>query len=296
MSTPPPNPYAQPQYPQQPPYPQQPQPGYGGQPPYPQAGYGQQPYPGQGGPGGWGGPPMGPPPPPPPPKNKGPMIAIITVACIAGVLAISWFGNNVNLRKSSSNDRGSSSSGSSSDRGGSNDGFPEAKYRLTVPQTLLDGKYKLSDDQSARQQDKLTGASEADIRDPKAAVAQYVSTSETGVLVISGMYGSIRNPDTARTKMLKGASEADGAEVGVAPKDFTPAGSGITVTCQVLKAEQAGGGTSTIPMCAWGDDNTGASVGLITPESAKQSPEEVDLEAVAEATVKVREEMRKPIG
>jgi hypothetical protein len=266
MSTPPPpNPYTQPQYPQ---YPQQ---GYAPQPQY------QQPYPGTGGPAyGWG----APPPPPPPKKNQGPKIALITMASIAGLLAVSWFGNNVV--------GGGSSSGSGS--------FPQAEYQLTLPETLLDGKYKLTGDQSEKGQDGLAGTSEANIRDAKAVVAQYTSQSEAGVLVISGMYGRIKDPDEARTSILRGAGDSDGSTIAVPAKDFTPAGSEVTISCQVLTTEQTGGGTSTLPMCAWADDNTNAAVALTDVRIAKQTPEEVDLKAVAEATLKVREATRKPIG
>ena len=285
MSTPPPNPYSQPQYPQQGYAPQQPYPqqGYAPQQPYPQqgsapqppAGYPyaqpqQYPYPQQYG-GGWGAP-------PPPPKNKGPMIALITVASIAGIFAISWFGNNV---------VGGGSSGT---------GFPAAEYELTLPKTLLDGKYKLSDDQSAKHQEELAGMSGANVRDAKASVAQYLSTSESGVLIVSGMHGRIKDPDKARTKILSSAEESDGSTIAVPPKDFTPAGSEVTITCQVLTTEQTGGGTNTLPMCAWADANTNVAIGLTTVRISKQSPEEVDLKSVAEATAKIRAQMRKPIG
>jgi hypothetical protein len=278
MSTPPPSPYAQQ------PHPAFPQQGYGGQPRYPQPGrpqpgYGQQPYPGQGGPGyGWGAPP-----PPPPKKNTGRIVAIV-LGSVAGVLALVWFGN--------SGDSGGDSSSSDS-----SDSFPEAQYQLMLPQTLLDGKYKLAGDMSEKFQDNLAGMSESNIRDPQAAMAQYTSSSgaEVGVLVISGLHGRIQDPDEARSKMLKGAGDSDGSSIAVPAKDFTPAGSDVPVSCQVMVTEQTGGGKAVLPLCAWADDNTSATVTLVTQETA-QSPEAVDLKAVAEATVKVREETRKPIG
>lgn len=45
-----------------------------------------------------------------------------------------------------------------------------------------------------------------------------------------------------------------------------------------------------------GDENTNASVSVITAAGATQSPEEVDLSAAAQATAQVREEIRRPIG
>ncbi|MDQ1005834.1 hypothetical protein QFZ82_000319 [Streptomyces sp. V4I23] len=127
-------------------------------------------------------------------------------------------------------------------------------------------------------------------------MAQYTSNSEGGVLVLSGMHGSIKDPAAAREKILDGAATADGATLSVAAKDFTPAGSEVTITCQVVSMAQAGGGSTPLPICAWADDNTNASVSLITATGATQSPEEVDLAAAAKATAQVREEIRRPIG
>jgi hypothetical protein len=55
-------------------------------------------------------------------------------------------------------------------------------------------------------------------------------------------------------------------------------------------------GTSTVPVCAWGDDNTAAYVAFLTPASAKQDPGAVDLNATAQQVLQVRDEVRQPIG
>ncbi|MFJ8075481.1 hypothetical protein ACIQ7Q_16465 [Streptomyces sp. NPDC096176] len=275
MSTPPnpygqqPNPYGQPQYPQQ-------------QPPHPQPGYGQQqPYPGAGG--GWGGPlPYAPPVPPPKRKNRTGLTISLAFGLVALLLGLAWFGNR----------------GSSSSSGGGESSFPAAEYGLTAPKTLLDGTYELADDQSAERQKQLESSTvdESNIRDPKATVAQYTSTSEGGVLVLSGLYGLIKDPDTARESILRGAAGADGSTLAVPAKDFTPAGSEVTITCQVVTMDQAGGGTGHLPICAWADDNTNVSVTLVTDETAKQSPEDIDLESAAATTAQVREEIRQPLN
>ncbi|MEU0371483.1 hypothetical protein ABZ070_14695 [Streptomyces sp. NPDC006283] len=287
MSTPPnpygqqPHPYGQPQYPQQSPYPQQ-QPGYPQQQaPYPQPGYGQQqPYPGAGG--GWGNPlPYAPPVPPPKRKNRTGLTISLAFGLVALILGLAWFGNR---------DSGSPGGGESS--------FPAAEYRLTAPETLLDGTYELADDQSAERQKQLESSTvdESNIRDPKATVAQYTSASEGGVLVISGMHGRIKDPDTARESILRGAAGADGSALAVPAKDFTPAGSEVTITCQVVTMDQTGGGTAPLPICAWADDNTNASVTLVTDGTAKKSPEAIDLESAAATAAKVREEIRRPLN
>ncbi|MFG2651401.1 hypothetical protein [Streptomyces sp. NPDC048436] len=180
-------------------------------------------------------------------------------------------------------------------------GFPEAKYRMTVPPELVDGTYKLTQDlsDSAGREIVEENRSRANVRDPKAVVGQYAGQGEQegSALVVSGMYGRFRNPATAREHMMDGAADAQGAGVAVPARDITLPDTDITVRCQVLTTENGAGGVrSNVPMCAWGDDNTGASVGVVTDENATQEPEAVDLDAVARTTLKVREEMREPIA
>lgn len=264
----PPHPYGGPQYPAQP-----------GQPPYPPQAYPQPGHPGQfPAQGGWGQPPVG-----PPPRRKRTGLVIGIVA--ASVVGLGVIGFAVKLL----GDAGQVVSGS---------GFPEAQYRLTVPQTVLDGTYTLAQDLSQTEGKKaLSGAYDPKIRDPKPAVGQYTSTTGAGTsaLVLSGMYGQFKDPASARRKMMEGAAEAEGATVAVAAADVTPLGSDITLTCQVLTSSQ-GGVTSTLPMCAWADENTGASVAVVTPETVRQSPGSVDLQKVGATTLKVRAEARKPLG
>lgn len=270
MSTPPhqqhPGPYGPPPPAHQQPYPGQAHPA----PPHPGQPYPPQPYPGQGA---WGQPPMG----PPRRKNRtGMVIGVVAASLVA--LGVLGFGVNVLT--------------------GATGGFPEATHRLTVPPTLLGGTYKLAEDLSATAgQEALKGTHDSRIRDPKPVVGQYTSTSPQGegALVVSGMYGRFKDPASARRKMLAGAEDAEGARVAVPAKDITPLGSGITVSCQVL-AVNRGGGEGALPMCAWADGNTGASVGFVTPETALQKPASVDLATFAEATLKVRAESRQPIG
>lgn len=263
----PPHPYGGQQYvPHTSPHPQQ-QP-YAGQP------YPPQPYPGQGA---WGQPPMG-----PPRKNRTGLV----IGIVAGSLvALGALGFGVNRLT----EAGSVASGA---------GFPQAEYRLTVPTTMLNGKYELVQDLSDTEgKEALKGSYDSKIRNPKPVVGQYTSDSPKGqsALVISGMYGQFKDPQGARKKMLGGAEDAEGATLAVPAQDITPAGSDITLSCQVLTMRQ-GGVESTLPMCAWADENTGASVGLFTPEIGQQRPGSVDLTKVAETTLKVRAESRQPIG
>ncbi|QNP70233.1 hypothetical protein IAG44_12770 [Streptomyces roseirectus] len=255
-----PGPYGQPAYGT--PYGQPPQAPYG-QAPYGQAPYGQAP---------WG----APAPPPAPPKRRlglilaiiGSVLALLAVAVVSLVVVT-----------------------------GSDKGFPEAKYRLTLPKTLLDGKYRFTKDMSDTLGQRIEAESGAwNARDITAVVGQYdVDGDQTkGTLVLSGMYGRFKDTASSRRSMMKGAGEADSATVAVPPKDYDLAGADTTVTCEVIVQNQLGT-KLTYPVCAWVDGNTGATVAEVSAATATQSPEDVDMEAAAKATLQVREETRQPI-
>lgn len=276
---PPPGPYGPPQPSspyggQQFPHQQQPYPA----PPYPSRPHPGQPHPGQPYPpqGPWGQPPLG----PPPRANRTGRTLGIVAACVVGLAVLGFLANRVS-------EAGDLASGS---------GFPAATHRLTVPKSLLGGTYTLAQDLSQTAGKKaLDGAYDPKIRNPEPAAGQYAADSGMGALVISGMYGQFKDPDSARRKMAEGAAEADGAGVSVPARDITPAGSGITLTCQVLTSKQQGTEVA-LPMCAWADDNTAATVAVVTPQSAGRDPKTVDLDAIARTTLDVREEARQPLG
>ncbi|WP_418959106.1 hypothetical protein [Streptomyces tritici] len=268
--------------PQPPPYNPQPQPGnpYAGGPQPAQPG----PYgPPQGGPhggpqGAWGQPqpPFGQPVPPPRKNRTGLVLGIVGGVVLVGVLLVAglaFLGRSLFAGVESS--------------------FPEAKYRLTVPQTLL-GDYKLVADTSKTEGKEVEDTMDPTVRDAKAAIAQYEGKNAS-VLVVSGFHGRLKDPNGTRAMILKGAAEDPDTTVAVPAKDFRPAGHDVTVSCQVTRTKE-GGITSTLPMCAWGDENTASFVAVVTAETALMDPQKVDLAKVAETTAKVRAEMRKPLG
>ncbi|KOU21253.1 hypothetical protein ADK52_24325 [Streptomyces sp. WM6372] len=269
MSTPPPSPYSPGPYGP----PQQPSP-YGGQQ-YPYPPQPQPPYPGHVA---WGQPPMG----PPPGGRRTGRNAGVIVATVVGLVVAGFVLNR--MKEVNQHTSGV--------------GFPEAKYRLTVPKTLLGGSYALAEDLSQTQGKEAIKGYDPDIRNPEPATGRYTSGSPTepdGVLVLSGMYGQFKDPADARRKMMDGAAKADGAKTAVPPRDITPTGTGITVTCQVLTSVEQGE-TTTLPMCSWADENTSAAVAAVTPETARQAPASVDLDGLARTTLKVRAEARQPIN
>ncbi|MER5360689.1 hypothetical protein [Streptomyces sp. NPDC002785] len=275
---PPQGPYGPPQPaqgPYGPPQPPQPQPQYNpyaGQNPY---GHPQQQLPPQGP---WGQPGApGLPGAQPPKKKRTGLVIGITVAVLAVVGGLGYAAFKLV-------DAGKAVAGS----------FPPAEYRLTVEKKLLDGEFTLAEDMSRTEGKGIEDTYDPSVRNPKAAVAQYTS-SEGGALILSGMWGQLRNPEFARGKILSGAAEADGATLAVPAKEFTPDGYDITVECQVVR-QKTSGVSSSVPMCAWADGNTGAMVAVVTPRTAAQDPQSIDLKQMAADTAKVRSESRKPIG
>ncbi|MFI5483910.1 hypothetical protein ACIBAB_32820 [Streptomyces rubiginosohelvolus] len=244
--------------------------GYPQQPPLPpqQGGWGQPGPPGAGG--GW--PPQG----PQPPRRK--RTGLIVGIAVGAVLAAGGIVFGVTQLA----DKGADLV------------YPKAEYELVVEKKLLDGEFSLEQDLSETEGEEIEKTPDASIRDAEAVVAHYTS-AKGGALVLSGMYGRLASPDFMRGKIMEGAAEADGATLVVRPKKFRPEGYTITVECQVVQSKESGGLVS-IPMCAWGDDNTAAMIGVIRPETLLKDPKSIDLAAVAEETAKVREEIRRPIG
>jgi hypothetical protein len=91
------------------------------------------------------------------------------------------------------------------------------------------------------------------------------------------------------------SEQGSGARVASVMHVRCPAGLPEPVYRQVLTSDRDRE-VSNVPMCVWGDDNTGASVGVVTDENVYQDPKDVDLKKVARMTLQVRDEMREPIG
>ncbi|WP_317936537.1 hypothetical protein [Streptomyces cellostaticus] len=265
-----------------PPPPQQPQYPYGQQPPQappPPGPYGspypqQQPYPQQPYPG-WGMPPMGP---PPKKRRVGLVLGIVggvLLLLVGGLVALGVIGMKIEA------------------------GFPEAKNKLTLPKTLLDQKYDLADDLSDSEgrkiKNEVDGSWDAKVTD--SVVGRYSPGGDDtkGTLVVSGLYGRFQNTTKGRNNMLKGVGEADGVTVAEPRRDLTPSGTDTTISCEVV-VQKRSSATLTYPVCAWADGNTAAVVVQVDTSALTASSADVDLEAAARDTAKVRAEMLKPIG
>ncbi|MFB7531367.1 hypothetical protein ACFC0C_24570 [Streptomyces sp. NPDC056178] len=272
-------------YPQQAPQgvpPQQPQPGYG----YPQAQqpgpYGQQPpTPPYGGPQYGGQMPM----PPAQPKKKTGLIiggAVVALAVIAGGVYFLTSGG-----------------------GGSSVADDGKTYKLTTPETVLDGTYKKNT--SASSDTKMTSDDVKEFEKWGVANAKQVAASYTSgeaasqkILSFSGVYGTIDDPEAVVDAMFGKMKEEsakgdkkDGQLVGN-PKSLSPAGfeNGV-LKCQESKspADATTGKATSVPFCIWGDHSTVAVV-IDMDMAALMTGRSVSLDDAANTAAKLRNDVR----
>ncbi|MEU6775177.1 hypothetical protein [Streptomyces sp. NPDC046759] len=176
-----------------------------------------------------------------------------------------------------------------------NNSYPRAENALTVPGTLLDGRYTLAKDDSTTLGRKLERGWRFswNAKAAHGVVALYhPGSGDRGALSVTGMYGRFRNTAEVRGRVLaENSANTTRVKVLVPSKDVTPSGSHIRVSCEVLTRTWAGGATLTYPVCAWADGNTWGRVAYMTLDTAMN----VDLKAAARMTLRIRAEMAKPI-
>ncbi|MCF2526026.1 hypothetical protein [Yinghuangia soli] len=174
--------------------------------------------------------------------------------------------------------------------------FPAAEYRIVVPETLMDGAYKLQERPTVNQRDD--GTEIPDAKDPIPVAAVYgpatpnaMASTGAGPLLFFGMHGRFRNPDLHREKLLR-PDVPQQVVVAVPPRDMTPPGSDVKVGCVV----HTGGPEGAYALCAWADDNTLGTVKVPILRADVEDPREVDLAAFARTTLQLRSEVRQPVG
>ncbi|MFF4805510.1 hypothetical protein ACFY1U_45220 [Streptomyces sp. NPDC001351] len=173
--------------------------------------------------------------------------------------------------------------------------YPRAEFSLTVPRTLLDGRFKLTKDDSPTMggtlQRSWRHSWDAEAVHGVAAVYQPNSI-ERGDLVVTGMYGRFKNTDEVRSRVLAdNGSKNSRVKVLTPPEDDTPSGSRIKISCEAVTRTWADGATLSYPVCAWADGNTWARVADMTLLASTN----LDLKATARSTLQIRSEMVKPI-
>lgn len=170
--------------------------------------------------------------------------------------------------------------------------FHEAGYALTLPETLVGGRFELVEDlsDSGGRQELAEDADTWSVQVTDVVTGRYAPGGDQGegMLMLTGLYGELRSPGVAREGLLEGVGETDGVTVEVEAEEFAQSGS-PTVGCAVLSHGDLGA-TVVYPVCAWADDNTAALVFVLTEKTAEQDPFDVDLSFYARLTLRVRSE------
>ncbi|MFJ4532311.1 hypothetical protein [Streptomyces nigrescens] len=219
---------------------------------------------------------MVPPPPQPPKGSAGKVLGII--GAVAGVLVVG----------------GVVAAAAHSGGGGGSAGKPFAgpKYKITVPQSLVGGKYSLTKDVS-QQMGAQVPSDGVNAHDVRAAGGQY--TGGTKSLVVSGIYGTMNDPEEGIDHMINGMTKSPGVEVAVGEKNFTPTSGGEPLTCGV-DVKRVAGQKVTVPFCAWGTSSTTGTVAQTDAAELEKAPDSVDLQELADEVSNIRSEVQVPIG
>ncbi|TJZ50103.1 hypothetical protein FCH28_22540 [Streptomyces piniterrae] len=181
---------------------------------------------------------------------------------------------------------------SSGGSGGGNGRAGGPKYKITVPQSLVGGEYKLDQDisQQAGSQIPTDGVNSHDVHP---AGGQYTGGMKS--LVMLGLYGTVDDPDEGVDRMVDGLTSSPSVEVAVPEKEFTPTGGGDPLTCGVEVKNQAG---QKIPLafCVWGTSSTTVSVVETDAADLRKDPKSIDLQDFADKASKIRAEVQVPLG
>ncbi|MGW4386526.1 hypothetical protein [Streptomyces sp. NPDC004685] len=172
-------------------------------------------------------------------------------------------------------------------------GKPE-RYVLTMPDTVAQGRYKRDHD-AADPDRTLAELMAGQVQDPTAAFGAYdptVVNKQNGlVLTVTGVYGTVLSPVTARDELVKVLDRRDdGPNVVGGPRMITPSGSTEPLQCRVAERElPASDDTAMEASCTWADAST---VVKVAKAMGAVGPTDVDLDAFASVVGAIRDGIR----
>ncbi|MEU6663539.1 hypothetical protein [Streptomyces sp. NPDC046821] len=179
-------------------------------------------------------------------------------------------------------------------RGGSAPDVSAQQYRLTLPETVDGGSFRLGQDASDRFDNSALG-SDLYARSLRTKAGSYDAKSGSGRLIYTGTYSDRQNPFYPKMGLLDGMEKAESTTVAVPRRDMAEQSSdGDQMACEVLtKAE--GGQELTMAVCSWADHYTQGAVIDNSPDSWTVAPDKYDLDALAKRTARIRDEVRVPV-
>jgi hypothetical protein len=169
------------------------------------------------------------------------------------------------------------------------------RYRLLMPETVAGGSYKTTE--HGDPDEGLARSMAGQMETPVSAFSAYDGPDWPGkkygpVLSITGVYGTVLSPVTARDAFLRLLDERwdPPQSVIVGPRTVTPPGSTEPLLCRVTQRPHKDGFTSFEPDCTWADASAVVSVGQTT--DLKTAPSDVDINAFASLVASIRNEVR----
>ncbi|MEU0008245.1 hypothetical protein ABZ079_29305 [Streptomyces sp. NPDC006314] len=169
-----------------------------------------------------------------------------------------------------------------------------------MPKSVLEGTFTESDHSEPDQ--NIASMLSGQIENGISAFAAYQPAdrkSETAgpVTAVTGVYGTVLSPVTARERFLKILDSRipdRRSAVIVGPRTITPQGSTEPVSCRILRHVDEYGTASWTPDCSWADGSAVADVTQTVDLS--KPPAQFDLEAFAAKTATIRNEVRAPVA
>ncbi|ULR51828.1 hypothetical protein [Streptomyces deccanensis] len=163
-----------------------------------------------------------------------------------------------------------------------------------MPDSLADGRYRRERD-AADPDETLAELMSGHVEQPTAAFGAYDPVSDRSqalVLSVTGVYGTVLSPVTARDELLRVLDRRDNGPVPlVGPRTITPPGSQEPLQCRVTTRRMPDVDFDTVEAaCTWADASTVATVSEVLRPTVK--PEDVNLDAFASEVDTIRNDVR----
>ncbi|MFD9223484.1 hypothetical protein ACFWDI_26575 [Streptomyces sp. NPDC060064] len=163
-----------------------------------------------------------------------------------------------------------------------------------MPDTLANGRYRRAPD-AAGPDETLAELMTGQVENPTAAFGAYHpggKGSQALVLSVTGVYGTVLSPVTARDELLRILDHRDNGPRPLAgPRTITPPGSQEPLQCRVTTRRMPDVDFDTLEAsCSWADAAT-----VVTVSEALRSTvsyEDVDLDALAGEVDAIRNDVR----
>ncbi|MEV5508569.1 hypothetical protein [Streptomyces orinoci] len=162
-----------------------------------------------------------------------------------------------------------------------------------MPESLAHGHYRRDHD-AADPEQALADLMAGQVEHPTPVFGAYevVSQQQAGLLTVTGVYGTVLSPVTARDEFLQILDRRDNEPRTVSgPRTITPPGSQEPLQCRVIYVTHPDvGDHGWDAECTWADAATVATVREVL--LSKVRPDDVDLDALAREVNAIRNDVR----